>query len=143
MIGGDMRRITQGLVLLLVLGLGVGLTSCGGDDDDDISGNYLGTLQDNLTGSTGSITASLTQNGSAVVGTFLTTFIGTQGAIGNGGNVSGAVSGSSVTLTVNPSDPRDCPFTATGSIDDDEITGVYSAFNCSVSAGGTFNIRLQ
>jgi hypothetical protein len=130
-------------VLLLVLGLSVGLVSCGGDDDDeDISGNYLGTLQDN-TGSTGSIIASLTQNGSAVVGTFRTTFLVGNGAIGNGGNVSGAVSGSSVTLTVNPSDPRDCPFTATGSIDDDEITGVYSAFNCSVSAGGTFNIRLQ
>jgi len=130
-------------VLVLVLGLSVGLMSCGGDDNEDISGNYLGTLQDNLTGSTGSVTASLTQNGSAVVGTFLTVFIGAVGAIGNGGNVQGAVSGSSVTLTVSPSNPRDCPFTATGTVDGDKISGVYAAFNCSVAAGGSFSINRQ
>ena len=43
-----MRRITQGLVLLLVLGLSVGLMSCSGDDDDeDISGVFQGTITDN------------------------------------------------------------------------------------------------
>ena len=43
-----MRRITQGLVLLLVLGLSVGLMSCSGDDDDeDISGIFQGTVTDN------------------------------------------------------------------------------------------------
>ncbi len=49
-----MRRITQGLVLLLVLGLSVGLMSCGGDDDDeDISGVFQGTVTEADTGRTG------------------------------------------------------------------------------------------
>ena len=56
-----MRRITQGLVLLLVLGLSVGLMSCGGDDDDDdISGVFQGTIT--KTTLTGSIVGSIIQS---------------------------------------------------------------------------------
>ena len=91
-----MRRITQGLVLLLVLGLSVGLMSCGGDDDDDnISGVFRGTLTDNngFIGNQAQLT--LQQNGTAVTG-FFTPFPGTQ--VGTG-NVNGAINGSIVSLT--------------------------------------------
>ena len=72
-----MRRITQGLVLLLVLGLSVGLMSCGGDDDDeDISGVFQGTVTEADT-TDRSIVVSLIQSGntterdlSTVIGLF-------------------------------------------------------------------------
>ena len=82
-----MRRITQGLVLLLVLGLSVGLMSCSGDDDDeDISGVFQGTITDNTGLSSNQAQLVLQQNGTVVTG-FFTPFPGTQ--VGTG-NVNGA-----------------------------------------------------
>jgi len=136
-----MRRITQGLVLLLVLGLSVGLMSCGGDDDDDnISGFYQGQIQDN-NGFIGNL-AQLTiqQNGSAVSGIF-TPFPGTP--VGTG-NVDGVISGSSVTLTATGfTGDSDCRFVFTGSVDDDEINGNYVTSGCLAVSSGLFTFERQ
>ena len=136
-----MRRITQGLVLLLVLGLSVGLMSCGGDDDDEnISGFYQGQIQDN-NGFIGNL-AQLTiqQNGSIVSGIF-TPFPGTQ--VGTG-TVDGVTSGSTVTLTATsfPGD-SDCRFVFTGSVDDDNISGNYVTSDCPGVSSGLFNFDRQ
>ena len=119
-----MRRITQGLVLLLVLGLSVGLMSCGGDDDDeDISGVFQGTITDG-TGGQGSIIVNLFQNGNTLNGSYTTLFgiIG-QSRIGNG-NLSGVINGSTVSLTATPSGSR-CTYIVNGNADDDELNGTY------------------
>lgn len=135
-----MRRITQGLVLLLVLGLSVGLMSCGGDDDDEnISGSYQGTLTDNngFIGNQAQLT--IQQNGTAVSGIF-TPFPGTT--VGTG-NVNGAVSGDLVTLTATnfPGAPG-CSFVfLNASVDDEEIKGNYGTTGCTVVSSGLFNFE--
>jgi len=134
-----MRRITQGLVLLLVLGLSVGLMSCGGDDDDEnISGFYQGSLTDNNGFIANVAQLTIQQNGSAVSGIFTPT-----PAVGTG-NVDGVTSGSSVTLRVNGfSGDSDCTFVFTGSVDDDEISGNYVTSNCPAVSSGLFNFERQ
>ena len=132
-----MRRITQGLVLLLVLGLSVGLMSCGGDDDDeDISGVFQGTVTEADTGRTGSIVVSLIQSGNTLTGTY-TTVIGAIGdsRIGNG-NLSGVINGSTVSLTAN-STSSGCTYVVNASIDDDDFNGTF--VSTSGCLGGTFD----
>jgi len=132
-----MRRITQGLVLLLVLGLSVGLMSCGGDDDDeDISGVFQGTITDNGTGQQGSITVSIFQNGNNLSGSY-TTLFGAIGAssIGNG-NLSGVINGSTVSLTVTSS-TSGCTYVVNANVDDDDFDGTFvSTSGCQ---GGFFD----
>jgi hypothetical protein len=134
-----MRRITQGLVLLLVLGLSVGLMSCGGDDDDDnISGFYQGSLTDNNGFVVNLATLNIQQNGVVVTGIFTPT--PTLGS----GNVNGLSSGSSVTLPVTGFPvATSCQFVFNGTIDDDTISGNYSTSNCPAVTSGLFNFQRQ
>jgi hypothetical protein len=67
---------------------------------ESVSGVYRGTIQDSLVG-TGTITATLVQQGTAISGAFDTSF-----AAGNGGgSVSGSLDGTMLTLTVTPPQP--------------------------------------
>jgi hypothetical protein len=68
--------------------LALGVVGCGGDDDEDhLSGNYRGTMQDSLAG-TGTITATLVQTDSTVTETFQTSFPeGHGGAMSREGGV--------------------------------------------------------
>jgi hypothetical protein len=132
-----MRRITQGLVLLLVLGLSVGLMSCSGDDEDeDISGVFQGTVTEADTQRTGSIVVSLIQSGNTLNGTY-TTVIGLVGdsRIGNG-NLSGVINGSTVALTAT-STTSGCTYVVNASIDDEDFDGAF--VSTSGCLGGTFN----
>ena len=136
-----MRRITQGLVLLLVLGLSVGLMSCGGDDEDEnITGAYRGSITDNngFVGNQAQLT--LQQNGTFLTGSF-SPFPGTQVGIGV---VEGLVNDSRVTFKVDrfTSDP-DCTFLFDGGVDDDELSGSYVSDKCLVVSSGTFDFERQ
>ena len=131
-----MRRITQGLVLLLVLGLSVGLMSCGGDDDDeDISGVFRGTINDEPNPS---LTVSLIQNGNNLTGSY-TTLVGTIGAsrVGNG-SLSGVINGSTVSLTATSSTVPRCTFVVNGTVDDDDLNGTFLS-TAGPCQGGVFN----
>jgi len=142
-----MRRITQGLVLLLVLGLSVGLMSCGGDDDDeDISGVFQGTITDNTGLSSNQAQLVLQQNGTVATG-FFTPFPGTQ--VGTG-NVNGAVSGDLVTLTATDFPAAipgagGCRFAfINATIDDDNISGNYVSSGCpALVSSGIFDFSRQ
>jgi len=126
-----MRRITQGLVLLLVLGLSVGLVSCGGDDDEDIAGTYVGTINDNFAGA-GTLTVVLSQNGNTLVGNYTSVFnpgSGRTAAFGNG-DLTGVINGSVASLTANPRSGSPCVFIVNANVDDDDITGTYASSNC-------------
>ena len=88
-------------VLVFVCACGGALAACGGGDEtEQVSGVYRGTMQDSLVG-TGTITATLVQQGTAMSGAFDTSF-----AAGNGGgSVSGSLNGTTLTLTVTPPQP--------------------------------------
>jgi hypothetical protein len=137
---------TQCRYVAFVFVLALTLTSCGGDDDGDnpsgsLTGNYTGTIQDSLAGA-GTLQATLSQAGSSLTGTFQTTFANPNN---NGsGTISGTVNGTSVTLIITPSVPTACPFNATlTQVSSTQITGTYTALNCTVAESGTVNITRQ
>jgi hypothetical protein len=129
--------------ILCVMLACLALVGCGDDDDDgdvNVSGNFRGTIQDSVAGP-GTINASLSQSGNVVSGTYQTFFA--NPANNGSGTLAGTVSGSSVTLTATPSVATACPFRVTGSVDDDELTGTYAVFNCTVAVSGTVNLERQ
>lgn len=133
------ERGTVRMLVILACVLGLVLVGCGGgDDEDNVAGNYRGTIQDSLAG-TGTITATLAQNGNAVTGTFQTSFPDGQG----GGSVSGSRSGNALTLTVTPPQPLACPLNVTATVAGDEIRGTYAALNCPVVDTGSFTLTRQ
>jgi hypothetical protein len=122
----------------LVLGLGVGLMGCGGDDDDEnISGVFQGTVVDSGTGQQGSIIVNLFQSGNSLTGSY-TTLFGAIGAsnIGNG-DLSGVINGSTVSLTATSSTSR-CVFVVNATVDDDDLDGTFLSTS-GPCQGGTFN----
>ena len=141
-----MRRLTY-IGIGLVMMSWVVLAGCGGDDDNNdtnVAGTFRGTIQDSIAG-TGTITATLAQDGSDLRGTYQTTFADPRN---NGaGSVDGEVHGNAVTLTASPSVtsfvPPACPFNVTAIVNGDQISGTYAAFNCTVAVSGTVNLTRQ
>src|SRR4029450_7512365 len=122
-----MRRLTYvgiGLVMLIW----VVLAGCGGDDDDDkndanVTGTVRGTIHDSIAG-TGTITVTLAQDDSDLIGTYQTTFADPRN---NGaGSVEGEVHGNALTLTATPSVPTACPFNVTAIVNGAQINGTYA-----------------
>lgn len=119
----------------------------GGDDDDgnappavNVSGNFAGTVSDSIAGN-GTLTLSLSQNGNNVSGTFQSRFA--NPASNNSGSVNGTVSGTTLELTVTPSNPNSCPFRVVGQATGTQATGTYAAFNCSAAVSGTVTLTRQ
>jgi hypothetical protein len=141
-----MRRLTY-IGIGLVMMSWVVLAGCGGDGDNNdtnVAGTFRGTIQDSIAG-TGTITATLAQDGSDLRGTYQTTFADPRN---NGaGSVDGEVRGNGVTLTASPSVtsfvPPACPFNVTAIVNGDQISGTYAAFNCTVAVSGTINLTRQ
>jgi hypothetical protein len=61
-------------------------------------------------------------------------------AAANGGSLSGTVTGSSLSVTLSPSDPLTCPFQVTATVNGNRITGTYAAFNCTVALSGSISL---
>ena len=76
---------------------------------------------------------TLSQTDSSLSGSWSTT--GPNGT--NGGTLTGFIDGSAVSMTLSPSSPTSCPYTATVTVSGNSMTGTYAAFNCTdASAGG-------
>ena len=142
-----MRRLTY-VEIGLVMMIWVVLAGCGGDDDDkndaNVTGTFRGTIQDSIAG-TGTITVTLAQDDSDLIGTYQTTFADPRN---NGaGSVEGEVHGNAVTLTASPSVtplvPTACPFNVTAIVNGDQISGTYAAFNCTVAVSGSLTLTRQ
>jgi hypothetical protein len=126
------------------------LASCGGNDGNDssttsnfgsLSGNYVGTGQNNIAG-TATIQVSLAQDGSSVTGVFQSSFPNPQ--FNNSGALNGTVNGTTVTLTSTPSVPTSCPANLVlQQISSTQLTGTSAAFNCSVVSSATFTLTRQ
>ncbi len=99
-----------------------------------IEGNASGSLNDSIAGA-GTISASVSQNGVALNGTFSDSF-------GLTGKLYGVIVGSTVYFQLSPTNPGDCPLWATGTLSGGTLIGNYNTapFNCQVSDSGTFSM---
>lgn len=130
-----MKRFILATVLVFVA---VGLTACssgGGPAPFNYGGQWSGTIQDSVAGS-GTITATLTQSGSSIGGTWQATFL----AGVNGGSAVGVINGSQVALELHPSDAMACPYNVVAHRTGSTLSGNYSAFNCTGTITGTVTI---
>ena len=125
----------KSIVCLFVLAL----TACGGSSPNgpsgtNFSGTWSGTVTDNVVG-TAPARVTLTQSGNSLSGTW--------SAGGNSGQLAGSLTGSAVSATLSPSDPRSCPFTMNTTVSGNRMTGTYASFNCRVAASGTIDVSKQ
>ena len=136
-------RIRRFVLLVLVSVLAVVLTSCGGSatgggSSFSYSGTWVGTIADSVAGP-GTVTATMSQSGSNLVGTWQSTFA----AGSNGGTLAGQVRTNDVLIELYPSNPMYCPYAVVGNRSGGTLSGTYAAFNCSMVITGTLNITKQ
>jgi len=138
-----MRVLPVVALVIAVLG-----ASCGDDKSPssptpavpNVAGNWAGPSSDNSSGP-GRIALSVAQSGSALSGTWASTF---NTGYNNGGALSGSINvNGSMTVTLTPSVPTSCPFNATANVSGNQASGTYAAFNCSSAVTGTFTLTRQ
>ena len=102
----------------------------------DISGTYSGNIDDHRKGS-GTISATITQTGNVLSGTWIST-----GNAAGGGKLNGKVNASSdVTMTLKLHGKGGCSLNAVGTFENgDEISMVYHAVGCHHSDHGTIDM---
>jgi hypothetical protein len=131
--------------VLLVTAVVVSLGACGGDGDGgsgpdvDITGTFIGEFTASLTpGEVYQETLQLAQNDGDVTGTLVTTS-------GRTGTVSGTVSGTRLTATVELTDVCGGSSETTADITEDgtRLVGTYEADDCLGSYTGTFDLEKQ
>lgn len=117
--------------------MAVALVACGGGggDDANLSGNWSGSATA-LTGVSGTVnvTASLSQNGSTVTGTWSSTS-------GNSGQLNGTVSGNSISIDAKPSNPNNCPAKWVLQYADNTLTGTTALYNCTISVSSNITLK--
>lgn len=100
-----------------------------------VAGTYSGTEVDSIAGS-GSLSATVTQSGSVLGGSYSNSF-------GGSGTVFGQFVNSGTALfALLPPSASDCPGVASATINPPTISGSYEAVYCSVSDTGTFTLTL-
>jgi len=127
--------------IIVVVGLLLGLSACTsgtGLIPFNYAGQWSGTIQDSLAGS-GVVSATLTQSGTDIGGTWQATFAGG----GNGGTAVGAINGSQVILELYPSNVSACPYRVVATRSGSTLSGNYAAFNCTGTITGTLTITKQ
>ncbi|HWB43175.1 MAG TPA: hypothetical protein VG500_18075 [Gemmatimonadales bacterium] len=126
-------------------GLALALVACGGDGNGgtdpefDITGTFIGEYTASLTpGEVYQETLQLAQNGSDITGTLVTTN-------GRTGTVSGSVSGTRLTATVELTDICGGTSETTADITNDgsRLVGTYEADDCLGTYTGTFDLEKQ
>ena len=136
---------------LTLLALGVLLiAACHGDGggsptepSNPLTGSWGGTYsgRNHTTGAplSGTLSMSLVQGGPLVTGN------GTQcDSFGcTSGTINGSVSGNGIVFTAAPSDPRLCPYRATGTWSNSLIHADWVSFSCSASLSGSLDVTKQ
>ena len=129
--GDGMKR----LALVLVTALAV--SACGGSSSPTAPTQSAINISGTWVEAGSPLTLTISQSGNRITGTWSLT--------GIGGTVTGSSAGRSVTLTFNPSDPRDCQISFTGTVasGDRRIDGTAATTNCTVSFGGASTLIKQ
>lgn len=130
--------------ILLVVAV-LSLSACGSSpvtpSSEDMSGTWSGTQNTTLGQNT--VSVSVSQSGSSLRGTWSSLFPSSPNN-NNGGQFTGTKSGASVSLTLTPSVPTNCPFTFTGTLTTvSNMSGTFAAFSCTVSNSGTLSLNKQ
>jgi len=125
----------------IVLALTSALLGCSGDDEPDLTGTWTGTIQDSVAG-TGTALFTFSQTGTNVSGTWQFTF---QNPVNNsGGSLSGTAGDPAIALTLFAAQAPACSFTVVANFDDDDnFTGTYTAFNCTLLSSGSLDVHRQ
>jgi hypothetical protein len=55
----------------------------------------------------------------------------------------GSINGASVSLTLTPSVPTNCPYTVTATVSGNAINGTYATFNCLAALSGSVTLTKQ
>lgn len=131
-----MRRIA---LVSLIAALLVACNDTTGPSDSTLSGSWDGSVTDSQSG-TGTLSVSLSQSGQALSGTWQVTY----GTANGSGNLTGAVNGANLALTLEPTSQNDCTVNVTATVTGSTMSGNYSMSNCSSSGeNGTLKLTRQ
>lgn len=109
-----------------------------------LPGNWAGTVSDSYFGA-GSVTVTFAQSGSAVTGTWSSTYAASTSP-SRAGTLSGTLTGVSLdaVFTPNvsfvPSVPSSCPFRVRATLGSAEAVGSYASMSCNVFQQGSIDI---
>lgn len=125
-------------IVLVIAACGGGGGGGGGTSTSSLTDQWAGSLDGSQSGA-GQVVVNFTESGSSLSGTWESKFA--DPSKNNSGTLSGTIDGNTVTLTLTPSDPNACGFTATGTRSgDNEITGSFQTESgYSVQETGTFD----
>lgn len=104
-----------------------------------VAGTWSGSITSNQVAGSGPARITITQNGTAINGTWNAVGPGGPGA----GNMAGTVSGQGLAMTLESSVPGDCPYTVNATVSGASMTGTYATFSCTVAASGGINLTRQ
>ncbi len=114
------------------------LAGCGGGGDSsvDLTGAWTGTASGVQNGAplVQTINLALSQNGTAINGTFNSTS-------GNTGSVTGTFNGTSFEGNLIPSVPNNCPGKFVVFYSNNKLEGTGASYNCTVAVSYTISIR--
>ena len=124
------QHVIVGLALCTVAACGGGNSSPTAPTPPPFSfnGTWTGPITSNVVGP-GTGTVTITQTGSSLSGTWATVY--PDPMIQGAGSFSGTASGMSLSGTLSPSDPTDCPYTINATVSGNLMTGTYATFNCT------------
>ncbi len=115
------------------------VTACGGDSSGpaviNLSGTFSGTISA-VGFPAGTATFTLTQSGTSVTGSWVT-------SLGSAGTGSGNLSGTTLSITLNQTNPCAGTFTGTATVQNagNRLSGSFSGSDCNGSGSGTFVVN--
>ena len=134
-----MRRLV--LAALIV----AGLSGCGRADGPtapsviQVAGTWVGTITSHQFGGIGPARVTIAQSNATLAGTWSAT--GPGGS--DGGLLSGLVSDSGVAFTLTPNVSFNCPLAVFATVNGNQMTGTYTALNCTVPVSGGLTLTKQ
>jgi hypothetical protein len=135
-----MSMFKRGGVVLLLLAAACGLPA--GPDSTStpagLDGTWVGTTSDNLVPA-GNIRLTMVQASASLSGTWVSTSTNTT----SGGMLSGSVNGTSVLATLTPSTSASCPLSVTATVTGTQMSGTYTAVNCTAAVTGSITLTKQ
>ena len=106
------------------------------------NGTWTGPITSNFPGiPPGTATTTISQTGSSLSGTWATVY--PDPTFNSSGSFSGTASGMSLSGTLSPSDPTDCPYTINATVSGNLMSGTYATFNCTLAVSGSISLTKQ
>jgi len=131
-----MKKLVRTFALSLVLFCATGCR----DGSDDLTGAWVGSINQVVQERAGTIRLELSHSGASLGGRWE---IEIPGDLRWGGRIDGSVTSSSVEAQLVPDDRDVCPYAWTATFVGDRLGGPYEAFDCRVEIFGRIETRRQ